>query len=270
MTRIPVPAEYLAASAERPNARAARLTERLTRLYGATAYSPNLFATPLGPISFRGRERFIPRFINITPRSVEESLRVAIYAGFDHRDERSTDAVLHLVDVLLVSPDLADGLNLTLFPLVDVGGIHGDTTARSLADEDWRRSGQPEIEQLAREARHRAHHCVVRIATAAEGEGDDLVVVGLRGHGRHDFGAYSDEFLSSADFDPFPVRFETDTREPAEGPLSIADDLPYSPVELTLTLPHNWPAELYREAVAHIARSLLFRYRRHQSYGQHI
>jgi len=252
------------------SARVLAYSDRISKLYAATAFTPYLFASPIGPISVADRELFIPRFINITPRSIDESIRVAIIAGHDHRDERSTEAVLHLIELLLASPDVGDGLNLSFIPLADVGGLNGRKHRSSLLDADWRHPASDEIAALARDARQRAYHLFVELVTAEPGEGDDLVSATLLGVDKHDFGAYSDEFLTSEDFHPFAVRFGVDHSAPEAGPLGIAEDLPWSPLVLRIALPDNWHLALYREAVAVIARSLLTRYRTHQGYGQHI
>jgi hypothetical protein len=68
------------------------------------------------------------------------------------------------------------------------------------------------------------------------------------------------------------VRFE---RAPAgcavpEGPLTVADDLPVQPFELTLRLPRAWPDEIHHRAVTDILMRFIFRYRAFQAYAQHL
>ena len=244
---------------------------RLQRLYARSERAPALFASPLGPIVTPGRQHTLPRFHYLSPYGSDETLRVAVYAGYGYYDERSTDAVLHFLERLLLSPDLGDGINLTFFPLVDVlGQISGEV--RGLAAESWLNPASPEIELLARDARQRSYDVYVRLEASPilVGSTDDLVIVRLRGDLAGRFSGLGDEFLNSADFEPFPVRFETEVDAFASGPLTLSEDLGRAPLELTIILPDSWTPELYREAVAHIFKQLMLRYRGHQSYGQHI
>jgi hypothetical protein len=247
------------------------LSARLRRLYATTERAPAVFASPHGPVVAQGREYPIPRFVYLSPFGADETLRVAVHAGYDHRDERSTDAVLHVIERLLLSPDLGDGINVTFYPLIDIlGNASGES--RGLAAESWLDPVSPEIELLARDARQRAFDVFARLEVApfAHGSSDDLVVVRLRGGLAEDLRHHGDDFLSSADFDPFPVRFELESGPVREGPLTLADDFGRTPIELTLILPDSRTPELYREAVALISKRLILRYRGHQAYGQHI
>ena len=72
--------------------------------------------------------------------------------------------------------------------------------------------------------------------------------------------------------EPWAVRWIT---EPAaarvtDGPLSLADDLPFQPFELTLQLPSVWSAEMHREATTSILKRFILRYRGFHAYGQHL
>jgi hypothetical protein len=251
--------------------RAEAFSTRLNRLYARSEHAPAIFASPLGPIATPGRQDTLPRFLYLSPFGADETLRVAVYAGYGHYDERSTDALLHFLERLLLTPDLGDGINLTFFPLVDVlGQISGEV--RGLAAESWLNPQSPEIELLARDARQRGYDVYVRLEAkpVLVGSTDDLVTVRLRGDLAGRFSGFGGELLSSADFEPFPVRFETEADGFACGPLTLSEDLGREPMELTIILPESWTPELYREAVSHIFKQLLLRYRRHQAYAQHI
>lgn len=251
--------------------RTGALTARLDRLYARTEQAPAVFASQLGPIRVQGRDFPLPRFLYLSPFGSDETLRVAVHAGYDHRDERSTDALLHFIERLLLAPDLGDGVNLAFFPLIDILG-HASDDIRGLAAESWVAPLAPEIDLLARDARQRAYDVFVRLETApaAAGSEDDLITVRVRGGFSEDLRDVGDTLLSSAEFEPFPVRFETEAGAIGDGPLSLTDDLGRAPLELTFALPASWTAELYREAVSLVFKRLLLRYRGHQSFGQHI
>ena len=83
--------------------------------------------------------------------------------------------------------------------------------------------------------------------------------------------AASVTFLSSEDFAPFAVRWEIASGPaPVAGPLSLGDDLPFRPLDLTLRVPADWAPEFYREAVASILKRFIVRYRSLLAYGQHL
>jgi len=240
--------------------------ERLTALYALAHRSRYVFASPLGPVYRKARHYHVPRFVYFGPNTSDESLRLAFYAGFDARDLRGTLSLLHFVERLALQPELAQGLNLSFFPLADVNGlIHGDSAR--LADASWDFPPTPELDLLAKDARGRGYYGFVRIETADTDE--DVVTIRLRGHALEAVGV---EIISSEDVEPWAVRWVT---EPADaivedGPLSLADDLPFQPFELTLQLPSVWSAEMHREATSSILKRFILRYRGFHAYGQHL
>jgi hypothetical protein len=242
--------------------------EQLTTLYGLVQRSHYVFGSPLGPVFADARAFPIPRFVYFGPHASDAALRLAFFAGHDHRDLRGTLALLHLVEQLALKPDLGQGLNLSFFPLVDVLGLAGLTPERRLAAAHWGRTAAPELNLFEKDARLRGYHGFVNIETAP---GEDVVTVRLRGV---DGGAYASpdlELFSSEDVEPFPVRWEASPAGlAAAGPLTVADDLPLRPFELTLRLPAAWSPELYREATASILKRFVLRYRGFIAYGQHL
>lgn len=259
------------ATVARLQPRAASLTlssalgDQLSTLYALAQRSDFVFGSPLGPFSHAGRQHFLPRFVYFGPHTSEESPRLAFLAGLDSRDLRPTLALLHLVEQLAVRPDLGQSLHLAFYPLVDVLGHERKAAGRDLRGHDWSAPSAPELHLLASESRLRAYHGFVRVET---GPPDDVITLRLRAAD----GMLSDiPLLSSEDTEPFPVRWEIDTGPaPARGPLSLADDLPFQPLDLTLRVPADWSPEFYREAVASILKRFIVRYRGFLAYGQHL
>ena len=249
-----------------PEALAAAVRARLDVLYALAPESAHLRASPLGPFHFRGQTCHLPRFVFFGPKASEASWRLAFFAGLDQRDTRAADALLATIEDLAEHADDAHGLDLTFFPLVNAAGFFLGAPPRPLASEHWGRSAAPELQLLEREARAREYHGFVRVETA-HGQGDEL---GLRVRAPADSPLAPDvELISSEDTEPYPVRFETG-QPPLGGPLSIADDLPHGPFELTLRVPAAWPVERYRDAVRAILQRFVRRYRAFQAYGQHL
>jgi len=243
----------------------AALGEQLSTLYTLAQRSDYVFGTPLGPFSHAGRPHYLPRFVYFGPHTSEESPRIAFLAGLDSRDLRPTLALLHLVEELAQAPDIGQSLHLAFYPLVDVLGHLQPGSPRELATERWSAAASPEIDALAKEARLRTFHAFVRIESVSA---DDAVTLRVNTAP----GAIANApFFSSEDTEPYPVRWEIESApRSAGGPLSLGDDLPFQPIDLTLRIPASWSPEFYREAVASILKRFIVRYRGFLAYGQNL
>jgi hypothetical protein len=244
------------------------LHAELSALYALSQNSPFVFASPVGPVSTAGRPAYLPRFVFFGPHASEESWRIALLAGFDHRDLRASRALVALTARLAADSETGHALNLTFFPLIDVVGLLSGTGDRKLGLAHWGAGAPPEIELLERDARQRGYHGFVRIETGQGG--DDLISIRVRGSFAHALSPDL-ELVTSEETRTFPVRFEAaGSTEPSGGPLSIADDLPLAPFELTLTIPGSWSADAYQHAAVTLLERFLRRYRAFQAYGQHL
>ena len=245
------------------------LHARIGALYARSQKDRALFGSPLGPFHFDGQPGWLPRFVFFGPQASDESWRLAFLAGFDHRDLRPAQALLGFVEHLAEHAEQGHGLNLAFFPLVDAAGLTFAAPPRHLAAAHWLHDSAPEIGLLEKDARLRGYHGFVRIETAAPGE--DILTIRVREpaekHPTPDV-----ELISTEEIDPFPVRFELGARgvAPADGPLTVADDLPVQPFELTLFVPSAWSDDLYHDAVSHILARFLRRYRAFQAFGGHL
>ncbi len=243
----------------------AALGEQLSALYTLAQRSDYVFGTPLGPFFQDGRHHYLPRFVYFGPHTSEESPRIAFLAGLDGRDLRPTLALLHLVEELALAPDIGQSLHLAFYPLVDVLGHLPAHAGRELGEQRWSAAAAPELDLLAKEARLRTYHAFVRIESVSA---DDAITVRI---GSTPGSLASAPYFSSEDTEPYPVRWEIESGPPpAGGPLSLADDLPFRPIDLTLRIPANWSPEYYREAVASILKRFIVRYRGFLAYGQNL
>ena len=255
------------ASPTAPTSLPAAFAEQLDALAGLVAQSPNLNSAALGPFVYGGRRFPLPRFVYFGPENTDDSPRLAFLAGFDHRDLRGTHALLHFVRRLALQPNLGHGLYLSVFPLIDVLGLAGQATDRRLVESDWRYPAAPELDLLGKDARLHGYHGFVRIATTAE----DVLTVQLRGLEPRPGTAPGVELISSQEFTPFPVRWlGAPTGAPADGPLTLREDLPLRAFELTLAVPTDWSAELFREATATVLKRFVLRYRGFLAEGLHL
>jgi len=245
------------------------LRSDLSALYALAQNSPYVFASPLGPFPLDGRQAYLPRFVFFGPHACDDSWRMALLSGFDHRDLRASRALLALATSLASDSEIGHGLNLSFFPLIDVVGLISGAAGRDLAHAHWGGGSPPEIGLLEKDARLRSYHGFVRIET--ENADDDLIGLRLRGSATELLSPDLD-LITSEETRSFPVRFEADCRDtpPTDGPLSIADDLPLFPFELTLRIPGSWSEESYQHAAVTLVERFLKRYRAFQAYGQHL
>jgi hypothetical protein len=242
--------------------------EQLSSLYALVQHSRFVFGSPLGPLEMPDRQLHVPRFVYFGPDASDAALRLSLTAGFDHRDLRPTFALLRIIECLALQSHLGQGANLSIFPLIDVLGLAQMRTDRKLWDENWSRSRSPEIILLERDARLRAYHGFIRFESAFD---DDVVTIRLRAATPEENVAPALEFISSHDFESLAVRWETDATPYFEhGPLSIADDLPLRPFELTVRIPASWPLDRYANAAASILQGFVQRFRAFFSYAQNL
>lgn len=243
------------------------IEQRLARLYRLSQRSNHVFGSPIGPFHHRSRAYSVPRFVYFGPHTSDESLRLAFLSGFDHQDLRGAVGLLQFVERLALTPEVGQGLNLSFFPILDVLGLEVGLVDRNLGAAHWGHGLVPELSLLEKDARLRGYHGFVRIGTVA---GEDSVTVRLRGHPAA--AALGVELISSEDFEPLPVRWEADVtgRSLQDGPLSIGDDLPFPPFELSVLLPASWPADLHREAVSSVLVRFIQRYRGVHAYGNNL
>jgi hypothetical protein len=257
------------AALERPGPEPDALRSELSALYALSQDSRHVFASPLGPFAANGRSAHLPRFVFFGPHASDDSWRLAFLAGFDHRDLRSSRALIAVASRLASDSDAGHALNLSFFPMVDVGGFVSGSGGRGLASRHWGRQAPPEIALLEKDARQRGYHGFFTVETAPPG--DDMI--SLRVRGPIDEGLSGDlELITSEETGTYPVRFEAVVAGAAQlaGPLSIADDLAIAPFDLALRIPGDWSEAAYLHAAVTLIERFLRRYRAFQAYGQHL
>jgi len=229
--------------------------------------SPFMFASPLGPFWLGERSTLLPRFVFFGPHASQESWRLAILAGVSGGDYRSSHALLALAERLYREAETGHGLHLALFPVVDASALYLDEPDRRLGSAHWGRSQAPEIALLEKDCRLKGYDGFIRVETAPEAE--NLATLRIRGSAVEALSPDL-ELISTEETGPVPIRFELADGPAESGPLSVADDLPLAPFELTLSLPASWPDVIYQNAVGLLLQRFLWRYRAFQAYAQHL
>lgn len=246
----------------------ASLADRLAGLYALVEGSAALFGSPLGQFYHQARHFSLPRFAYFGEGAGESSIRLAFLGGFDHRDLRDTWALAQFVEDLALRPDPGAQLSLAVFPLLDVLGLAGVAPERALAGEHWARTIAPELLHLEKDVRRSGYHGFVRLEKSPA---DDLVTVRLHTSPHIEHPAPGVELLTSDDLAPWAVRWEAvPETAPAQGPLTIAADLPFQPFEIVFGLPAAWPEVQYRTAAVTILRRFIERYRGFMAWGQDL
>jgi hypothetical protein len=276
MTLYPPPVFPTRAALQSASERAL-LLESLQRLTSLAAHSPNLFASPLGPLYHRDELFMLPRHLFIGENAAEEAWRMAIYAGFSGTDTRAGLASLRTLERLALEPKLGESFNLAFNTFVNPSGLaDGTVTTRGghhLLEHSWADSPAPELQLLKRDALTMQYDCVFIVRSEP---GIDELRGWLRGF------APGDPFLharpvrgtSKAGYLPFkfPVQWEShpEGQEARTGPLTLADDLRRRPFEVTLLVPAGPALEWAIQAVSHTVRVFLNNFRTAVSTGMSI
>jgi hypothetical protein len=243
------------------------LCQRLAALQELAQESDYVFGSSLGPFSDGANLHDLPHFIYIGPASSPDTLKLAILAGFGRHDLPATHALLAYVEGLTRRPDVGHGLNLSLFPLVNVLGLGGGAEDRDLTAANWVSSAEPEIRLLRQDSNLRGYQGFVRVVTTA----DDAPSAWFRSIPSLLAQSAGVEVFSPDDFHPWPVRFATALAgKVSSGPLSMAEDLPFSPFEIELALPAEWTQARMDQELAVLLKRLFTSYRAFQGYGQHL
>ena len=243
------------------------LTQRLTLLQELAQESDYVFGSSLGPFSDGAKLHYLPHFVYFGPSSTKDTLSLAVLAGFGRHDLPAMRALLAFVEGLTRQPDIGHGLNLSLFPLVNVLGLLGGAEERDLSSANWVSSTEPEIRLLRQDSHLRGYQGFVRVVTAT----DDAPSAWFRSIPSLLAQSAGVEVFSPADFHPWPVRFEKALAgKVSGGPLSMAEDLPFSPFEIELALPADWPQARIDLELSVLLKRLFVSYRAFQGYGQHL
>lgn len=243
------------------------LTQRLDLLQELAQQSDYVFGSSLGPFSDGDTLHYLPQFLYIGPSATNETLRLAVLAGFGRHDLPATRALLAYIEKLTRQPDVGQGLNLSLFPIVNVLGLAGGAEDRDLTSANWLTSTEPEIGLLRQDSGVRGYQGFIRVVTTV----DDVPSAWFRSIPSLLAQSAGVEVFSPDDFHPWPVRFETALAgKVAAGPLSMAQDLPFSPFEIELAVPAEWAQSKIDTELAVLLKRLFLSYRAFQGYGQHL
>jgi hypothetical protein len=138
-------------------------------LLDLTEHSDYLIGGSIGQIQVRRVVFQIPRFVFIGPTGGGETIRLGIFTGFHGDEPEGAEAVVEWLQELEVSPHLARGFHLYVYPLCNPGGfVTGkrlNAAAEDLAAQFWHRSSEPEVYYLERELGVHCFHGAISVTT---------------------------------------------------------------------------------------------------------
>jgi hypothetical protein len=251
-----------------------RTLERLTLL---ASHSPNLFASPLGPLHHRGDQYMLPRHVFFGENSAEEAWRIAIYSGFSGHDARLGLGSLRALERLVLEPKLGESLNLIFHSFVNPSGLTDGTVAtrggHRLLEQNWASSPAAELQLLERDARTMQYHGVILLRT--DPEANELRGL-LRGFSPGEPFLHGEPAQGTSKIGYLPFKFPVQWEPHPEGylaktgPLTLVDDLRVRPFELTLLVPESASPEWASQAVSSTLRVFFNNFRTAVSTGLNI
>ena len=243
---------------------AARIYSSASALYEEASASDSVFGSPLGPIEGPGQRIFLPQFVYFGPGSSIDPVRIAVFGGLGREDLKGSWSLIDWIKVLLVQPDIGQGVSVSVFPIVNLDAIQGGTDSVGLRDSDWVKSRTPEIRLIADNAKVRAYQGFIRIEASTDSAPSVVVRMAVKRRAHRS----SAEVFTSSDFEPWETRFETLGHESElSGPLSLSRLLESAVFEVTLSVPASWAQSKWSSNLVPLLGRLVASYRRFFSHG---
>ncbi|MFY9923682.1 MAG: hypothetical protein WAK51_04300 [Opitutaceae bacterium] len=168
------------------------------------------------------------------------------------------------IKVLLVQPDIGQGVSVSVFPIVNLDAIQGGTDSVGLRDSDWVKSRTPEIRLIADNAKVRAYQGFIRIEASTDSAPSVVVRMAVKRRAHRS----SAEVFTSSDFEPWETRFETLGHESElSGPLSLSRVLDSAVFEVALSVPASWAQSKWSSNLVPLLGRLVASYRTFFSHG---
>ncbi len=229
--------------------------------------SQRLLSKSLRQFENAGRTYSLPRYIYLGVKGGGDAIRVGIFATIHGDEPEGALAIMRLVSLLEIDPEVAKGFALFLYPICNPTGFE-DNTRHSRAGKDWEfwtESPEPEVRHLESEIYLHAFHGII---TLHSDNGSPGV------HGFASGAVISENLLEPAlgEAERFLPRDRRRTIDGFaarrgiiaacyEGGLKAVPGLVASPFEITLETPQKAPLHLQVEALVAALRTILIEYR---------
>ena len=250
----------------------------LATLERACETSVNLVRKPLPKFQSGESEFQIARYLFVGPKGGSEPIRVGLFAGLHGDQPEGTHALTECALMLDQNPFLARNYFLFFYPLLNPSGFahktHHTATGTNIANELWKNSNSPEVQQIQTELWMHAFDGIISLKTdplAAH----ILVEVGGPVFARHLLG---DRLALAQDILPQSVHSGPATLPPLRAALlekpneiiRAAPGIRPRPFEIVITIPGLAPSLQQRTAVTLLVQSALAEYRKFIAFGANI
>jgi protein MpaA len=250
----------------------------LAALDRACGDSVNLLNKPLPAFEVEGKEFRIPRYLFVGPQGGAEPIRVGLFAGMNGTEPEGVAAMAEFALALEQKAELARNYVVFVYPMVNPSGFSAGTRTTasgvSIANELWRNSTSPEVQQIQSELWMHAFDGIVSLKTDATAS-ELLIEVGGPIFARHLFGhglSHAQDILPqsvSAGRDALP-RLKASLLEKSNEIIRAAPGVKPRPFEIVITIPGNAASLQQRTAVALLLQRTLSEYRDFISFGANI
>jgi len=137
--------------------------------------SPSLLARHFGQISSGGITWKIPRFLYIGAQGGDDPIRLGIFASINGDEPEGAYALAELIKTLEITPELARGYCLFIYPICNPSGFEDGTpfsrNGHDLNQQFWNDPVAEEVVLLQRELYAHAFHGLITLRSDATSSG---------------------------------------------------------------------------------------------------
>ena len=240
--------------------------------------SVNLVGKPLPEYECDGRSFYIPRYLFIGPKGGAEPIRVGLFAGTHGDDPEGTTALREFIERLELTPTMATGYCLFLYPLLNPSGYEAGTRETAagihIPSQIWKNTGSPEVLHLQSELWMHGFDGIISLKTDCAGS-ELGIAVGGPIFARHLLGealqAAQDLLPQVVDSRPEALpKFRAQQLKEPNDLIRAAPGLKPRPFEIVITIPRKAPIFLQKAAVSLVLQTVLSEYRNFIAYGANI
>lgn len=151
------------------------VAEFLNPLDELAKVSPSLLARHFGQISSGGETWRIPRFLYIGAQGGDDPIRLGIFASINGDEPEGAYALAELIRTLEITPELARGYCLFIYPICNPSGFEDGTrlsrNGHDLNQQFWNDPTAEEVILLQRELYAHAFHGLITLRSDATSSG---------------------------------------------------------------------------------------------------
>jgi hypothetical protein len=264
--------------AEPPNRHPRSTAYLLAPLDRLAQTSRHLLVKPLSRFAVGEDDYTLPRVLFTGPKGGGDPIRLGLFAGVHGDELAGVHALIELLKLLEMNPELATGYYLFVYPVCNPTGVEDNTRlsrrGRDLNREFWKGSTEPEVRLLQSELTVHSFHGIISLHTDSTSHGLYGFANGAT-YTRH----LLEPALASAEqllprnqnpqIDGFRARNGI-IREGYEGRLSAPPKVRPRPFEIVLEMPQSAPQYLQEKALIAAVMTLLAEYKILMAYAPNL